>query len=302
MMSSRNVRRDASAFTLVELLVVIAIIALLISILLPTLGRARQQSQSIRCQSQLRQIGIAFRLYAANNDDSLPIAYTDGRVNGVDDVWAGSGTDWTLLLLNAMQKSEGLTFEEANDAGLTDSKSKQLFNCPVAPVSAESNYRTTYAPHPRLVPEIREIEWFSGQPAKPYKITRVRRSSEKLLAADAAVTSNDAFAHANLWRLDAGRASAHVLTSQETIVNLAAPGDPLPYYILPGVSIDVTPWPSDVVLNLNRDTDGNAGNIRFRHMRETTTNVLWVDGHVEPRGWRNQYDTSILRRNVYVNR
>ena len=66
----RSARR--AAFTLVELLVVIGIIALLISILLPALGKARKQALNTNCMSNLRTIGQAIQIYAAENKGKVP--------------------------------------------------------------------------------------------------------------------------------------------------------------------------------------------------------------------------------------
>jgi prepilin-type N-terminal cleavage/methylation domain-containing protein/prepilin-type processing-associated H-X9-DG protein len=60
------------AFTLVELLVVISIIALLLAIMMPALQKAREQSKMVMCKSNLKQVGLAFVVYAEYNDGKHP--------------------------------------------------------------------------------------------------------------------------------------------------------------------------------------------------------------------------------------
>ena len=102
-------RQRRPGFTLIELLVVIAIIAILAALLLPALSRAQEFAKSIQCLNQLRQISLATRLYAEENEDSFPRSQHSAIANkqlpweralapwlGV----RGGSTAWTNLLQN----------------------------------------------------------------------------------------------------------------------------------------------------------------------------------------------------------
>jgi prepilin-type N-terminal cleavage/methylation domain-containing protein/prepilin-type processing-associated H-X9-DG protein len=83
----------AGGFTLIELLVVIAIIAILAGLLLPSLTRTKTEAQGIGCMNNSRQLSLAWRMYASDNNDGLPAA--EEGVAGVPEWTGGSWLDFT---------------------------------------------------------------------------------------------------------------------------------------------------------------------------------------------------------------
>ncbi len=115
----------SSGFTLIELLVVIAIIAILASMLLPALAKAKTKAQGIACMSNGKQLGLAWILYAGDNEERLVDNHGIDQTMGQRRTWVNNVMTWGLEPDNT-----NLNFiTEAKLASYT-AKSAGVYKCP----------------------------------------------------------------------------------------------------------------------------------------------------------------------------
>lgn len=303
----RKTTNSARAFTLVELLVVIGIIAVLISILLPSLSRARESAKSVTCASNLRQIGAALNIYAAANKGSLPYGY-----------WSGGSTpsasgDWTTLLANTMSNRYPNNYADTIAAGLMYNGDsfrggpRAMFICPTAIAPEEDGFITHYSCHPRLMPNIGSTDaWLLAATGKtatyvPYKIGKIKRGAEIAILWDGAQKPDSGGTGHRQWgtNVTAGGIDNGRFTRDNYLVRYDLFSAS---YMRDQASIDMNisgqPTGSRYI---NTDGQTNWGNPRFRHGRNNVCNALHVDGHVGSYGFRTYTNTDFLRGMIYVN-
>ena len=171
-------------FTLVELLVVIGIIALLISILLPALGRARQSANRVKCLSNLRQLGMGFQLYVNANKGRFPFDAVTGGASLEDWIW------WQEYPVGGRPVAD---FKQSAIVLALGNVTKDLFRCPSEDFDNRDDlreggkYRYSYTMNYRLSPNRKNP---NGQ--FPPRISGVHQSSTHvLLVEESLITIND---------------------------------------------------------------------------------------------------------------
>jgi prepilin-type N-terminal cleavage/methylation domain-containing protein/prepilin-type processing-associated H-X9-DG protein len=289
--------RKRHAFTLVELLVVIGIIALLISILLPALSRARAQANSVDCQARLRQVGMGLQLYATGNNGVYPwgmlnhgAPHLSGTVNPYpNEQW----WKWHYTV------SQMLGTDNMKDNNSYWGPGSQVFIDKDTIEGQPWGWRSDYIANPRV------LLWNDGDDAYPptggtkeasqrqRRIASIRRPSEAMAVwcapqwSDYGNSSIEIAQCPGGWQYSWGTyfISPNVQPSQtwiDSYYNQVIPpgnegGDGALLQKKWNKDFAGTPW-----------GPVNAGEFfasafRFRHMGNTTLNALFVDGHCEPK-------------------
>ena len=261
--------RKTYAFTLIELLVVISIIALLIGILLPALGAARNTARDLKCLANQRQMGIGFHAYASEYDQILPPAFDNQNYNG-------QATDWSVLITAYLEGNANFTFNDLEQRN-------ELFSCPQAAVPEG---RLHYGTNRNVMPVAFSAAGFGNAPLnKLYNIDWESRASDVMWLADAGQYTldngpdlGDSFSAIDF--LNQGNGGYRYYSASDTD-NMDA--------------IDEGP-------NTDGPSQAAAANLRWRHgtggkesgsQDNGTVNFLYGDGHASSNIWG-----TVLNENV----
>ncbi|MFH0953014.1 MAG: prepilin-type N-terminal cleavage/methylation domain-containing protein [Verrucomicrobiota bacterium] len=238
--------RRLRAFTLIEMLIVIAIIAILLALILPAVGGARRRAETLKCASNLRQIGIAISSYGRDTGH-YPLGFCGGAATTNQAMWG----EWSYSL-NGYLGGEPLP-------GWSDpGKRSPVIHCPAAPRRGR-DLECNYSAHPGIMVD---PGWDPPDrfPDDGVVYTMFKRPSDIVLVVDGLRKSDSSNADATFIKVDPYAVEAWN-------------GNP--------ADADKTMDPKDGSFAEHNSEDLSDGDHWPAWRHDNAMNTLRVDGHVE---------------------
>jgi prepilin-type N-terminal cleavage/methylation domain-containing protein/prepilin-type processing-associated H-X9-DG protein len=264
-------RRRKTAFTLIELLVVIAIIAILASMLLPALARAKQKAYAVLCMNNNKQLTLAWTMYANDNNDALAPNPDQSVFSQAYIPWAAGKMDW----------GSGANSDNTNIARLIDprtaslatytAKSAKIYRCPTDTYLSDNQRSAGWNNR------VRSVSMNAAVGGAPLKVSGMAgyKPADSLLGTSPGFTKGWFYA---------------VKFSSLTV---PGPGDSW-------VFIDEHPDAIDDVI-LYIDAACNDGTGQFTELPSSdhagACGVAFADGHAEIHKWRDSHTTTPILAN-----
>ena len=271
-------RARRTGFTLVELLVVIGIIAVLIAILLPALQSARRQATYVKCQSNLRQIGMAIQIYASQNRDYVPWGLSQARTGTLPD--GSAGGSYQERIQETLSRYITPRADETESYGFPAPNPMRV---PISGVFQDGD--TTgfglrhYMANARVFGNFGTADAYWASQGRTAMMTPVRQTNMRPSAEIASFwCSNQTSMLGVQHPINFHAAATNSVVMENS--HLAASN----FWFIRGID---PAKEQGLILNTfhKLDVPGGPGpslNVRTRHLKNTTVNLLYMDGHVAP--------------------